>query len=170
MIATGKVDESLLTKYGNNDFVVDDDMVKKANPILLFEETYFNCIFSNYEYLSELRCGYYKGNCGDILNFNSKNNWILDTFYIDINNPKSILVIHRGFNLQNYVKETLRLKINIIINSNDTPISMLFEFTNSYGSSGFQGWLPKDKNFFQTYVDNYLKIFWIKVEYYGALN
>lgn len=47
LIATGKCDASLLEKYRDNDYVVDDDIVKKNNMSIIFE--LYNTSFPSYK-------------------------------------------------------------------------------------------------------------------------
>lgn len=161
----------MLTKYGDNDFVIDDDIVKAE--ILLFETTKFDCNFASYTYNSELRYGYYKGNCGSISSISSTNNWALDTFFVDKNNPTT-LIIHRGFSILNYDKNSLNLKIRIkykkgIIGNRYEN----FEFDYSWGDIGFQGWLTGlttgNYEFINFFFNEYSSIRSIELNYYGAL-
>lgn len=170
LIATGKCDESLLTGYGNNDYVVDDHIVKKVNLITLFETTYFTCVFSSYKYDTELRFGYYKGNCGSISGFTSTNNWALDTFFLNINNSNSKLVVHRSFNAQNYVAETLTLEVKFLAGYGGQFIEPTYSFKYSWGSTGFQGWIPDNNieflDFFKTWCTRCRNV---TIKYSGAL-
>lgn len=44
MIATGKCDTSLLEKYGNNDFVVDDDIVLMGGYYIPFTDSFIDSL------------------------------------------------------------------------------------------------------------------------------
>lgn len=164
---TGHCDESKLTPYNNNNYVPDDDIIKKTDETTLFETTYFNCTFETYTTGAELRAGYYKGDCGSISGLTSTNNWPLDTCYLDLNRSAT-LVIHREFNILDYTTETLVLKVLFSINRNEQMSNHTFEFTYSWGATGFQGWAPKNSDFYNFYKTNYSACRNITLEYRGT--
>lgn len=149
--------------------MIDDDIVK-VNEALLFETTSFKCNFSTYTYDGELRCGYYKGNCGSISEFTSTNNWALDTFFIDLNKGKSTLVVHRGFNIKNYVSDSLRLDVKIKYKKGFISKTKNFSFIYSWGSGvGFHGWYSDSLEFINFMGNDYNDVKSVELNYTGAL-
>ena len=146
---------------------MDDDIVKSE--ILLFETTNFDCDFKSYVFNSELRCGYYKNTCGDISSISSTNNWAIDTFFIDANNPNVPLIIHREFNILNYDKNSLKLNIDIRYKKGLTTKHVYFEFNYSWGNEGFQRWTSGNFEFINFFINKYSSVRTTELTYYGAL-
>lgn len=163
---------SSLTKYTTNwECPADDDIVPAV--ITMFERTHFALNYGEYTYQTEQRCGYYKDACGSISNFTSTNNWALDTFFIDKNqnNTAAKLVIHRGFNAQDYIADTLTLRIEFEYRMTISPQKQIYDFTYAYGSTGFQYWtcVQGTQSFQQFLSQRGPRMRSIDIEYYGAL-
>lgn len=165
VLEIGNCDTTFLEKYGDNDLVIDDDIIQ-----VIFEQTSFNCVFNQYVYDTEVRMGYYKGTCGSIGFFSSINNWALDAFYIDgkFSGEFPTLTIHRGFNIKNYDINTLKLKIFFIYGTSVLE-TFVFNFTYAWGDIGFQGWTVVEDSFKYWYVARFKYIKNVRIEYYGRL-
>lgn len=109
LIVTGKCNEFLLTKYGNNDFVVDDDMVENSYKI-----SFMTSLYDSWENLPSERSGVTLNESGAI--FKGKDHL---TYYI-------------GNYLQN--AKIVKIEVDVMLLSESMTKNTVFTVDKDFGN------------------------------------
>ena len=105
LVATGKCDVSLLEKYGDNDYVVDDDIVKKSSSIIyeIYDKSFYGKTTDrllkpfNPSKPFKIRCA---------VTFNNLNDRNLNTAFIIVNGNVNLTCCKANLNSSSYVSKT----------------------------------------------------------------